>query len=83
MGGGGHPPLPSSKALGGGGWHEAMVLVSLPSAAPIGLSPLHSPTLCGSERGLVVPTEPLDDISRTQEKENTNEQSRNRRTIKN
>ena len=39
---------------GGGGWHEAMVLVCLPLAAPIGLSPLHVLTLCGSERGLVV-----------------------------
>ena len=33
-----------------GGWHEAMVLVGLPLAAPIGLSPLHVLTLCGSER---------------------------------
>ena len=31
----------------GGFWHEAMVLVCLPSAAPIGLSPLYIPTLCG------------------------------------
>ena len=43
----------------GGGWHEAMVLVCLPLAAPIGLSPLHILTLCGSERVLVVSTEPL------------------------
>ena len=37
-----------------------MVLVCLPLAAPIGLSPLHILTLCGSERVLVVSTEPLD-----------------------
>ena len=41
-----------------------MVLVCLPLATPIGLSPLHSPTLCGSERVLVVSTEPPDDLSR-------------------
>ena len=46
-----------------GVWHEAMVLVCLPLAAPIGLSALHIPTLCGCERGLVVPAEPLDDMS--------------------
>ena len=40
-----------------------MVLVCLPLAAPIGLSPLHIPTLCGSEHVLVVSTEPLDDLS--------------------
>ena len=34
-----------------------MVLVCLPSAAPTGLSPLHIPTLRGSERVLVVSTE--------------------------
>ena len=49
--------------VGGGGgwegWHEAMVLVGLPLAAPIGLLPLHIPTLRGSERVLVVSTEPL------------------------
>ena len=50
-------------AGGGGGWHEAMLLVCLPLAAPIGLSPLYIPTLCGSERVLVVSTEPLDDLS--------------------
>ena len=44
-------------------WHEAMVLVCLPLAAPIGLSTLHTPTLCGSERVLVVSMEPLDDLS--------------------
>ena len=43
---------------GAGGWHRAMVLVGLPLAAPIGLSPLHIPTLCGSKRVLVVSTEP-------------------------
>ena len=50
---------------GGGGvfWHEAMVLVRLPLAAPIGLSPVHILTLFGSERVLVVSTEPLDDLS--------------------
>ena len=41
--------------------HE--VLVCLPLTAPIGLSPLHIPTLCGSESVLVVSTEPLDDLS--------------------
>ena len=40
-----------------------MVLVWLPSAAPIGLLPLHILTLCGSERVLVVSTEPPDDLS--------------------
>ena len=38
-------------------------MVCLPLAAPIGLLPLYIPTLCGPERGLVVPTEPLDDLS--------------------
>ena len=50
---------------GGGGWHEAMVSVCLPLAAPIGLSPMHILTLCGSERVLVVSTEPLDDLSQS------------------
>ena len=40
-----------------------MVLACLPLAAPIGLSPLHILTLCGSECVLVVSTEPLDDLS--------------------
>ena len=31
----------------GGGWCKAMVLVGLPLAAPIGLSPVHTLTLCG------------------------------------
>ena len=35
----------------------------LPLAAPIGLSPLHTLTLCGPERVLVVSTEPPDDLS--------------------
>ena len=48
---------------GGGRWHEAMVLVCLPLAAPIGPSPLLILTLCGSERVLVVSTEPPDDLS--------------------
>ena len=48
---------------GRGVWHEAMVLVCLLLAAPIGLSPLHIPTLCGPERVLVVSTEPPDDLS--------------------
>ena len=47
---------------GGGGRHEAMVLVWLPWAAPLGLSPLHILTLFGPERVLVVSTEPLDDL---------------------
>ena len=40
-----------------------MVLGCLPVAAPTGLSPLYTPTLCGSERVLVVSTEPPDDLS--------------------
>ena len=39
---------------GGGGWHEATVLVCVPLAAPIDPSSLYIPTLCGSERVLVV-----------------------------
>ena len=35
-----------------------MVLVCLPLAAPIGLSPSHIPTPCGSEHVSVVSTEP-------------------------
>ena len=54
---------PLLRDTGGGGWHEAMVLVCLPLAAPIGLSPLHIPTHCGSKRVLVVSTEPLDELS--------------------
>ena len=50
-------------AQGGGGWHRASVFGCVPLAAPIGLSPLHIPTLCGSERVLVVSTEPPDDLS--------------------
>ena len=48
---------------GGGGWHKASVSDCLPLATPIGLSPLHIPTLCGPERVLVVSTEPPDDLS--------------------
>ena len=48
---------------GGGGWHKASVLGCLPLAAPIGLSPLLILTLRGSERVLVVSTEPPDDLS--------------------
>ena len=39
------------------------MLVGLPLVAPIGLSPLHILTLCGSVRVLVVSTEPLDDLA--------------------
>ena len=48
---------------GGGGWHKASVSDCLPLEAPIGLSPLLILTLCGSERVLVVSTEPPDDLS--------------------
>ena len=48
---------------GGGGWHKASASDCLPLAAPISLSPLLILTLCGSERVLVVSTEPLDDLS--------------------
>ena len=48
---------------GGRGWHKASVSDCLPLAAPIGLSPLLILTLRGSERVLVVSTEPLDDLS--------------------
>ena len=51
------------RACACGGWHEAMVLVCLPLAAPIGLLPLNLLTLCGPERVLVVSTEPPDDLS--------------------
>ena len=47
----------------GGGRHKASVLGCLPLAAPIGLSPLLILTLCGSERVLVVSTEPPDELS--------------------
>ena len=43
---------------GGVGWHKASVSDCLPLAAPIGPSPLLVLTLCGSERVLVVSTEP-------------------------
>ena len=48
---------------GRGGWHKASVSICLPLAAPIGLSPRLILTLCGSERVLVVSTEPPDDLS--------------------
>ena len=48
---------------GAGVWHKASVSDCLPLAAPIGLSPLLLLTLCGSERVLVVSTEPLHDLS--------------------
>ena len=48
---------------GGGGWHKASVFGCLPVAAPMGLAPLLILTLCGSERVLVVSTEPLDNLS--------------------
>ena len=48
---------------GGGGWNKASVSDCLPLAAPIGLSPLLIPTLCGPERVLVVSTEPPHDLS--------------------
>ena len=61
---GSHLGMEGGRAGGGGGWHKAMVLIYLPLAAPIGLSPLHIPTLCGSQRGLVVSMEPLDSSQR-------------------
>ena len=48
---------------GGGDWHKASVSGCLPLAAPIGLSPLLSLTLCGSKHVSVVSTEPPDDLS--------------------
>ena len=50
----------------GGGGYEAMVLVCLRLAAPIGLLPLHIPTLCRCKRVLVVSTEPRGQLSRIQ-----------------
>ena len=47
---------------GGGGLAEGLS-DCLPLAAPIGLLPLLILTLCGSERVLVVSTEPPDDLS--------------------
>ena len=58
-----------SGGVGGGGrgregyWHKASVSDCLPLAAPIGLSPLLILTPCGSERVLVVSTEPPHDLS--------------------
>ena len=48
---------------GGGVGTRPRVSGCLPLAVPIGLSPLHILTLCGSERVLVVSTEPPDDLS--------------------
>ena len=48
---------------GGGGVARGHGVGLFPSAAPIGLSPLHILTLSGSERVLAVSTEPLDDLS--------------------
>ena len=48
---------------GGAGWHKASVSDRLPSAAPIGLSPLLILTVRGPEHVLVVSMEPPDDLS--------------------
>ena len=61
-------PFRDHLAEGGGGggegvWHKASVSDCLPLAAPIGLSPPLILTICGSERVLVVSTEPPDDVS--------------------
>ena len=40
--GGGGQGMWAAVSGGGGGWHEALVLVGLPLAVPIGLSPLHT-----------------------------------------
>ena len=61
-GGGGHE-VTLALTRGGGGWHKASVLGCLPLAVSIGLSPLLVLTLRGSERVLVVSTEPPDDLS--------------------
>ena len=62
-GGDGHEVTVPPLWRWGGGWHKASVSDCLPLAAPIGLSPLLSLTLCGSERVLVVSTEPPDEFS--------------------
>ena len=49
--------------LGGGVWHKASVSDCWPLAVPISLSLLLILTLCGLQCVLVVPTEPLDDLS--------------------
>ena len=59
----GHCTTISESSGEGRGWHKASVSDCLPLAAPIGLSPLLILTLCGSERVLVVSTEPPDDLS--------------------
>ena len=57
-------PEESAQRDGAGGFGtRPRVFDCLPVAAPIGLSPLPILTLCGSERVLVVSTEPLDDLS--------------------
>ena len=56
-------PLQDLDKGGGGFLHKAMVLVCLPLAAPVGLSPLLIVTLCGPECVLVVSTEPPHDLS--------------------
>ena len=61
---GGRICVPQLRGGGGGrGQHEALVLLCLALVAPIGLSPLLIPTLCGPQRVLVVSTEPPDDLS--------------------
>ena len=59
--------LPGNQCQRGGGggrvWHKASVFGCLRLAAPIGLSPSHMLTLWGSARGLIVSTEPPDDLS--------------------
>ena len=43
--------------------HSVGLFAVVVFAAPIGLSPLHIPALCGSELVVVVSTEPPDDLS--------------------
>ena len=57
------PTRPSAGGRGGGGGTRPWCWFPLPLAAPIGPSPLLILTLCGSERVLVVSTEPPDDLS--------------------
>ena len=61
--GGGQQMTTAPPGRGGGGWHKASASGCLPLAVPTGLAPLLILTLCGSERVLVVSTEPLDDLS--------------------
>ena len=62
---GGKTGAGSQTAVGwaGGGGAQGLVVGCLPLVVPIGLSPLHLLTLCGSTRVLVVSTEPPDDLS--------------------